>query len=246
VSVTLEQVEDATVVTLRWGDRRNALGPAESKELADALEAANRQVTVGLIITGDGAFCAGGDLRAFAELSAARTPEEIRVHVSGDVQRIVRALGECPGPTIAAVDGPAIGLGFDIALACDMRFIGPRGWLQQGWARAGLIHGGGGVAMLHNLNPALLWEEMVSQNRLDGARCETLGLGVAAAESAIESARERMTALAAIPREALRGYVELARPLRWPSPEHFAASADLQSRLIGSTEFRALAARLLG
>jgi 2-(1,2-epoxy-1,2-dihydrophenyl)acetyl-CoA isomerase len=43
------------------------------------------------------------------------------------MQAIVRALGSLPVPTIAAVDGPAVGLGFDIALACDRRFVGKDG-----------------------------------------------------------------------------------------------------------------------
>jgi enoyl-CoA hydratase/carnithine racemase len=244
--VTVEQRGAAVLVTLRWTERRNALGPADAAELADVLEAANEQVTTGLVLTGEGAFCAGGDLRTFAELSAGRTPEQIRERVYGDVQRIVRAIGNCPGPTIAAVDGPAIGLGLDLALACDMRFIGPSGWLQQGWARAGLIHGGGGLGMLHALNPSVLWEQIVRQDRLDGERCEQLGLGVAVEESAVAAALERMEQLAGIPEVALRGYVELSRSVRWPSEHHFARSADLQSQLIGSEGFRSMAAKLLG
>ncbi|HVT67663.1 MAG TPA: enoyl-CoA hydratase/isomerase family protein, partial [Trebonia sp.] len=122
--VTATEAGPAWVVTLDWPEKRNSLGPEDTAEVAAAIEEARGKARSALVLTGSGAFCAGGDLRAFSEVSRTMAVEQIRDTVYGRVQRMVRALAECPVPTIAAVDGPAVGLGFDLALACDMRFVG--------------------------------------------------------------------------------------------------------------------------
>jgi enoyl-CoA hydratase/carnithine racemase len=149
-------------------------------------------------------------------------------------------------PTIAAVDGAAIGLGMDYALACDMRLIGPAGWLQQGWARAGLIAGTGGVGLLHRLNPTALWRIVGTQPRLDAAACVSLGLGEEAATTALAAARERADSFQSIPRVALREYCQLSREASWPAESHFRQSARVQAGLIRSETFRDTARQLLG
>jgi enoyl-CoA hydratase len=246
VSVDVQFSEYAATVTMRWPERRNALGPEDVVEVAEALEAAARGGRSAVVLTGEGAFCAGGDLRGFSRLSQEESVDHIRDVVYGRVQRMVRALAECPVPTIAAVDGGAVGLGMDLALACDMRFIGPSGFLQQGWARAGLIPGTGGAALLHRLNPAVGWKLLAEQPRLDADSCVQLALGEAAPSSALEAAGERARLLAGIDPEVLAAYVTLVRPLGRPSHEHFAACADFQSRFIGSERFRSMTAALLG
>jgi len=128
VGVRTEAAGSAVVVVMDWPERRNALRPEDGEEVAAAIATAGEAARSAVILTGTGAFCAGGDLRTFAELSAALTPAEIAEQVYGRIQAMIRALRHCPVPTIAAVDGPAIGLGFDLALACDMRLVGPHGW----------------------------------------------------------------------------------------------------------------------
>jgi enoyl-CoA hydratase/carnithine racemase len=125
----------------------------------------------------------------------------------------------------------------DLALACDMRFIGPEGWLRQGWASAGLIAGGGGVALLERLNPSILWKLIAEQPKLDGAACERLGLGEEASESALRSAITRADQLRSIPNDVLLAYVELSRA-GWPAKERFEAAARYQAHFIHSTEFQ--------
>lgn len=245
MTVEVALTEHAAVVTLRWPELRNALGPETVNEVADALEQAAASGRAAVVLTGEGAFCAGGDLKGFADLSASSPAEHIRDVVYGRVQRMIRVLADSPVPTIAAIDGPAVGLGMDLALACDMLLVGPRGWLQQGWARAGLIPGTGGAALLHRLNPAIGWQLLAEQSRLDGARCVELGLGEIAEGTALACSLTRAEALAALPPEVLRGYVELLRPLGWPQEEHFAACARLQSGFIGSERFRLMAQELL-
>jgi len=248
MGATVERTGAAVVVTLRWTDRRNALGPDEAVELGDAvLEASADETASALVLAGEGAFCAGGDLRAFAEVSAKHTPEEIRTTVYGKVQRIVRALRDAPLPTIAAIDGAAVGLGADLALACDTRFLGPAGWLRQGWGTAGLISATGGTWFLEGARRGLLWELLADQPRLGPDEAVARGLADdAAGATGLDAALARAEKLAAIPRDVLTAYTVLARPKTWPEDEYFERCADYQSRFIGSQRFRDLAAKVLG
>ncbi|AFR49501.1 enoyl-CoA hydratase/isomerase family protein [Gordonia sp. KTR9] len=245
VGVVLTVESGAAVVTLDWPEKRNALNPTDADEIVTAIDEAGRSDAALVIVTGNGAFCSGGDLPAFAEISATHTPEQVRDTVYSRMQRIIRAFQQCPLPTAAAVDGAAIGLGLDIALAADMRFVGPRGWFRQGWANAGLIHGVGGIGLLRRLDGSLLWRLLADQERIDADLAERLGLGEKAEPTAIDAARERAVKLATHPRHLLESYARLARE-DWPSDSHFDASADIQGQLIASAEFRALTAQVLG
>jgi enoyl-CoA hydratase len=242
--VTVDDHAGVGVVTFRWPHKRNALAPEDADEIVAALTAAATWADV-IVVTGEGAFCSGGDLPAFAALSeAAHDVAEVRRTVYGRMQAVVHALGASPVPTIAAIDGPAVGLGLDIALACDMRFVGAAGWMRQGWAMAGLVPGMGGVGLLNRVNPTALWPLVADQERLDADRCAELGLAEAAANG-LEAALSRGAKLAVHGRPLLEHYTALSRDVSWPRESHFALSADIQAELIGSEEFRILAAAIL-
>lgn len=238
MAIRVEQDGPAAIITMDWPERRNALGPAEAVELSAAIRTAASSATIsGLVLTGNGAFCAGGDLKGAA--SRADMPEaERRALVYGAFQGLVRALFDCPVPTIAAVDGPAIGLGFDIALACDSRFIGPDGWLMQGWGRAGLIPGTGGEWLLRNRSPNLLWRLLESQPRIDGAMAERLRLGetTESGQTARERALSRARSTGEMARETLEAYVTLSRrDMLAALDENLAIALTLQVKLLASS-----------
>ncbi|MGW4338449.1 enoyl-CoA hydratase/isomerase family protein [Rhodococcus koreensis] len=245
MGVKLEVEGGAATVTLDWPEKRNSLNPSDAREIVSAMETAGQQDVGLVIVTGNGAFCSGGDLPAFAEISATCSPEEVRDTVYGTMQQIIRAFQRCPLPTAAAVDGPAIGLGLDIALAADMRFIGPDGWMMQGWAKAGLVHGVGGIGLLRRLDGSLLWRLLADQERIGPDLAEELGLGEKGEPSGLAAALQRAENLASNPRHLLESYVQLARE-DWPGDDHFDTAADIQGRLISSAEFRALTAKVLG
>jgi enoyl-CoA hydratase/carnithine racemase len=94
-----------------------------------------------------------------------------------------------------------VGLGLDYALACDMCFIGSKGWLQQGWALAGLVHGAGGSAFIQKASAPALWRLIAEQERLDGEKAQRLNLGEAVDGRAFDAAIARFWKLA----EASRG-----------------------------------------
>jgi enoyl-CoA hydratase/carnithine racemase len=246
MTVTVSAAGPAQVITLGWAEKRNSLGPDEVLQVAEAIQTAGAAASSAVILTGTGAFSAGGDLRAFAEVSRTLAVDEIERTVYGAVQSMIRALFECPVPTIAAVDGPAIGLGFDLALACDQRMLGPKGWFQQGWARANLIAGTGGVGLLRRLQPGVLWRLIATQERIDAETAEKLGLGEIGLPDGLSAATTRAEQLAAIDRDVLGHYCTLSRSDAWPAEEHFRQSAAIQATLIGSARFQAMTDRILG
>ncbi|MCU1481292.1 MAG: Enoyl-CoA hydratase / carnithine racemase [Subtercola sp.] len=245
MGVSLESVGHAAVVTLRWTDRRNALGPDEAREVAEAIREAATTGAHGIVLTGEGAFCAGGDLKAFADISARMTPTEIRTHVYGDVQAIVRALRDAPMHTVAAVDGPAVGLGMDLALACDTRFIGASGWMRQGWARAGLISATGGTWFIEQQRRGSVWALIADQPKLTAELSVELGLADVSEPSALTSALARVEALSSVPLDVVAAYARLSRTGDWPDDSYFDLCADYQSEFIGSERFRTMAEGLL-
>jgi enoyl-CoA hydratase/carnithine racemase len=192
------------------------------------------------VLTGNGAFCAGGDITGMVA-RADMPPEQRRALVYSAYQGLIRTLVELPVPTVAAVDGPAVGMGFDIALACDSRFIGPDGWCRQGWARIGLIPGTGGELLLRLRAPGALWRLLDGQPKVGAVLAERLGIGEATeGGTAREAAVARIESYAAAySPAALAGYVRLNRAeLRARLPEHQAECLAVQLELLSDPAFR--------
>jgi enoyl-CoA hydratase/carnithine racemase len=246
MGVDIDERDDGVVVVrINWPEKRNALGPHDTRVVGDALEHAAARAEVGVILTGAGAFCAGGDLEQFADLSATTDATFIRGAIYDNVHSVLRSIRTSPVPVVAAVDGPALGLGLDYALACDMCFVGTKGWLQQAWAVAGLVHGAGGSAFIQRAAGSALWKLIVEQPRLDGPAAEALGIAEAVDGQALDAAIGRLAALADLPREVLEAYTSLFRSQRWPDDTFFAACADHQAQFIASEAFQTRAAEIL-
>jgi len=248
VGVTLERRGSAAVVTLDWPAQRNSLGPDECNEITPVLaEAARDPAVCGVVLTGNGAFCAGGNMKGAADRTG-MPEEQRRTIVYGAYQGMMRALVAVPVPTVAAVDGAAVGMGLDLALACDSRFIGPKGWVMQGWGRVGLVPGTGGVLLLQRaLAPHRLWSLLEDQVRIDAAAAEHLCIAETSGDKpALERALERIEKLAPMSREALEAYVELSRaPLRRELEAHLAMAVERQLKLLVSPDFKRRAAAVL-
>lgn len=248
MGVRIERQGAAAIATLDWPEQRNAMGPDECNELAAALAGiADDPAVMGVVITGNGAFCAGGDIKG-SKARSTMSPEERRTVVYGAYQGMIRAVLNIPVPTVAAVDGAAVGMGLDIALACDSRFFGPRGWCMQGWGRVGLIPGTGGEWLLRLRQPNLLWKLLEEQERLYAVDVERLGLGEAAGEEgALARAISRIDKLAPMGRGALEGYAALHRgDVRAGIDEHLTAACDHQIALLMSKQFNAKVDAALG
>lgn len=248
MGVRTEIIGNAAVVTMDWPKTRNALGLEESDALAEAIRAAASQPVCGIVLTGNqDSFCAGGNIQGASNRTGMPDDERRRI-VYGKSQGLMRSLIESPIPTVAAIDGPAIGMGLDLALYCDSRFVGPGGWIMQGWGRVGLIPGTGGELLLRRLAPGLLWSLLESQPKLGQADAQRLGLAESSGDRpALERAIERIEKLSAMGREALESYVQLYRSeLRSTIEGHLAMSVEAQLRVLRHPEFKARVSRALG
>jgi enoyl-CoA hydratase/carnithine racemase len=232
-------------VTLPWPERRNALGPVEAAELAEAIRRSGDASS--LVLRADGpVFCAGGDLEVIATL-AAEGPEAVHEAIYSHFQAVARALRSSPAVTFAALDGGAVGLGADLALMCDVVLVGPKGWMDQGWARLGLIPGTGGAWLSRATGgTALAWDLITSAGvRLSADELAKRGMAIAATPSAEAEAYERAERVAAMPPETISAYKDLLSRPGESYEEHLARCANHQARLLTSPRFAALARRVL-
>ena len=146
---------DGRVATLTFNrdDLRNALTGTElASDIVSTVAWCNETNDVSvLIVTGAGsAFSAGGNIKTMGQ--RAKGPAfELQQNYKKGVQRIPRAFQACDIPVIAAVNGPAIGAGFDLANMCDIRVGSTNAQFGETFANLGLIAGDGGALFLRRL-----------------------------------------------------------------------------------------------
>jgi enoyl-CoA hydratase len=163
------------ILTLDDPERRNAL----TQEIVDAITSAvatfEDDAAVGaIVVTGaPPAFCSGADVSALTGLAAAgRDPGDVRDIYAG----FLRVL-DCRLPTIAAVNGPAVGAGFNLALACDVRIAGADARFDARFLRIGIHPGGGHTWLLDRaVGPQAAAAMNLFGERLDGERAAGIGL----------------------------------------------------------------------
>ncbi len=147
-TLLVDAADGVATITINRAEKRNALNAAVRAELIAAVDAlrADDQVRV-IVLTGAGdkAFVAGADIGEFAE----RTPIEQRDVMAE--RRIFDELAACPKPTIAMINGFALGGGCELAMACDIRIAAESARLGQPEIKLGIIPGGGGTQRLPRL-----------------------------------------------------------------------------------------------
>lgn len=154
---------------------RNALGNVLVSELLEALAQLqeDRQVRVLIFRSGvKGVFCAGADLKEREQMSEA----EVGVFVQR-LRGLMNEIAAFPAPTIAAMDGFALGGGLELALACDLRVAASSAIMGLIETTRGLLPGAGGTQRLPRcLGVALAKELIFTGRRLNGAQAQALGL----------------------------------------------------------------------
>jgi enoyl-CoA hydratase/carnithine racemase len=150
----LLDIQDAVaLLSLNRDDVRNALtGTAIVDDIVTVVEWLNRQDTIHcLVITGRGkAFCAGGNVRDMADRANefSGTAEELALRYQQGIQRMPLAMASLQIPAIAAVNGPAIGAGFDLVNMCDLALAGDSARFGETFINLGIIPGDGGAWFL--------------------------------------------------------------------------------------------------
>jgi 2-(1,2-epoxy-1,2-dihydrophenyl)acetyl-CoA isomerase len=163
-------------LTLNRPEARNALDLGMRDELAAALGELEQDGAVrAVVLTGAGGhFCAGGDVKSMA--ARRMTAAEGRARVES-LNRFVLRLFEFPKPTLAMVDGVAVGAGCNIALACDLVVASDRARFGQVFARIGLVPDGGGTWLLPRLVGLARAKELVfTADIIDAAEALRIGL----------------------------------------------------------------------
>jgi len=211
--VLYEQDQNIVTLTLNRPQERNAIGSHEAcDEIAQAAERINGDPTVhAVILTGAGpAFCAGGNLKRILDRSGfarGANPAATRENYRRGVQRVARALWNIEVPTIAAVNGPAIGLGCDLACMCDIRIAADAAAFAESFLKVGLVPGDGGAWFLPRVVGAAKAAEMTFTgdvlNASDALACGLVSK-VVPNDELLAEARNLAARIAANPRIALR------------------------------------------
>jgi enoyl-CoA hydratase len=147
-TLVVEIDERVAVVTVNRPEKRNALNSLVRRELLDALDRLETDDGVRVVVftgAGDRSFIAGADIAEFAERSA----EEQRRVMDGP--SVFERIAAYPKPTIAMINGAALGGGCELALACDIRIAARGARIGQPEVNLGLIPGGGGTQRLPRL-----------------------------------------------------------------------------------------------
>ena len=207
IDVTLEDA--VAVVTVDRQDAMNAVDVATLTELRDRLRelATNESVRV-VIVTGAGekAFVAGADIKYMSGLDVDEAKEWGALgHEAG------RLLETMPKPTIAAINGFALGGGCELALACDIRYAASSAKLGQPEVNLGIIPGWGGTQRLARVCGLGIAKELIFTGRLVPAdEALRIGLVNGVHDPVLDKAREIATLLAGKSPIALRVMKELA------------------------------------
>ena len=190
---------EASPVALQWADAAaeialdggplNLVDTALLRGLNEALTTVSKQEGIRCLILHGGrgrAFCAGSDIREFESLGRDASERKILFE-----DMVLRRLAQLAMPTIAAIDGPALGGGFELALACDLRVCRKGVPLGLPESRLGGLAGSGAVRLARLIGPARAKELLYTGDTIDTERALAWGLVNRVVEdcSALDAAR---------------------------------------------------------
>jgi 2-(1,2-epoxy-1,2-dihydrophenyl)acetyl-CoA isomerase len=191
--VRIERLGRTTLVTIERPEARNALTREVNRALVAAFDeaAADPEVRVILLTGAGGHFCAGADLKKNVQ----DNPNflEMLGDFLDEYHSVIRAIFRCPKPTMAVIDGAAVGFGADLAFACDLRIASEAAYVQERFVKIGLMPDGGGTFWLPRLvGTARAMQMILMAEKIDAARMKELGLAL----DIVPSLRLRDAALA--------------------------------------------------
>ena len=234
--IRVDRDDAVAVLTVDRQDALNALDVATLTELRDRLqEIAEDDEVRAVVLTGAGekAFVAGADIKYMSGLDVEQAKAwGVLGHEAG------RLLETMPKPTIAAVNGFALGGGCELALACDIRYAASSAKLGQPEVNLGIIPGWGGTQRLARLCGLGVAKELIFTGRVIGAE-EALRIGLVNAvhDPVLDKARETAGLLAAKSPIALRVMKELAnRALGGDHAANLEAEGDTFGELFSSDD----------
>jgi enoyl-CoA hydratase len=236
--IRVEREDAVAVVKVDRQEAMNALDVATLTELRDRLGelAGDESVRVVILVgAGEKAFVAGADIKYMSGLDVTAAKEWGALgHETG------RLLETMPKPTIAAVNGFALGGGCELALACDIRYAASTAKLGQPEVNLGIIPGWGGTQRLARVCGLGIAKDLIFTGRLVSAD-EALRIGLVndVHDPVLEKARETGALLASKSPVALRAMKELAnRSLGGDHDDNLAAEGETFSELFATADAR--------
>jgi len=165
--------EGVALVTMNRPAKLNSFDRQMRLDLQGALKRASMDDTIrAVVLTGEGrAFCAGADV------SAVDVDSSIEDVLNAEYGAFLSVLQTMPKPVIAAINGPAAGIGMTVALSCDLRVMGEDAFLMSAFANIGLVPDGGLSWLLtQQLVYARAYQLAIEAEKIDAARAQDWGL----------------------------------------------------------------------
>lgn len=235
--VKYDQHDAVAVITLHRPDSMNAFDTDLRAAVVTAFATARDDESVRVIVfTGEGrCFSAGADLKAGIE-------RDVREILESEYRPVLEAIASIPKPVIAAVPGSAAGIGFSMALHCDLMIMADNAFLLSPFTTISLVPDGGlNWLLVRQLGYRRAFQLCVESERIPAARCVELGLAnksVPAEElqgAALEWA-ETLANRAPLSMAATKKVMRFAADNDWASS--YSLEADLQGQLLGSEDNR--------
>lgn len=238
--ITVDKEGPVAIVTLS-NPPLNVLHPQMAQEIDDCFTAlATDPETVVAIITGQGdrAFCAGFDIKEFPRMMEPGGAEAL----AGQLHRNLLSVQDVGKPTIAAINGLALGGGLEVAMACDLRIVAANAQLGQPEIKLGLFPGAGGTQRLPRLVGAGRAKQlMYLGDPIDAEEAYRIGLAnqIAPAGETLQTALAMGQKIAKMAGVALR-YIQMAvnRGLNTSLEEGLKIEADLFANLFHTEDVR--------
>jgi 2-(1,2-epoxy-1,2-dihydrophenyl)acetyl-CoA isomerase len=191
-------------------EKMNAIGAVTRQQLSDAIKQAERDDAVRVVVlTGTGrAFSSGADVTEMVSGGGMRTPEDVGNVLRNEYMPMLMRLRTMPKPVIAAMNGPAVGIGASFALACDIRIGTPDAYILEAFVNIGLAPDGGVSWLLPRLaGTGVAYEMFFTGKPLSAVDAHRLGVinRLVPAERLEEEVRDLANQLASQPRQALAG-----------------------------------------
>jgi enoyl-CoA hydratase len=221
--VRVESTDGVGTITLNDPDRRNAVTLDMCRQLDEAISGLEADQSVNaLVITGEPpAFCAGADLTHLGD-----SAEEGLLAIYEGFLR----LGRSPLPSIAAVNGAAVGAGMNLALICDVRLAGRSARFDDRFLNLGIHPGGGHTWMFQNIaGPQATAAAVLFGEVLDGERAATVGLAWRCVDDdeLLATAKEMAARAGAAPRDLVLQTKQTIHDIRWVTSQQAAVNHEL-------------------
>ena len=239
-TVIYELDNKVATITLNRPDNLNAFNSQMVLDLREATDATYKDSSIRcVILTGKGkGFSAGADLKE--NMAQPNDPNAVEKGLLEGYKPVFMNIINMPKPVISAVNGPAAGIGYSFAMACDLTLMSEEAYLLSAFSNIGVVPDGGANWLLTNtVGYKLAYQLAIEGEKIPASRCLELGLvnKVVPSDELLSEAKEWATKLSQRSPQALSQTKKIMRmALDSTFEEIFSVEAKIQNQLIGSAD----------